>query len=145
PGLPPPVDALASDDTGRLDLDLAPLFRFPRALAVHRHAQRVEHAPHHSHTHRHVGDAAGALDHVAFAKVLLHAHQCDADRVFLEVQHQAREIMGKFDQLAGHHPFQTVDARNAVAGGKHRAGLADLDLLAIALDLLAKDAADLVG
>src|SRR5207237_9459634 len=78
-------------------------------------------------------------------QVLLRPHQRHADRVLLEVEDQSGEVLGELDQLAGHHPFQAVDARDAVAGGEHRAGLADLDLLAIALDLLAKDAADLVG
>ena len=40
---------------------------------------------------------------------------------------------------------QAVDARDAVAGGEHGAGLGDRDLLVVVLDLLADDVADLCG
>ena len=40
---------------------------------------------------------------------------------------------------------EAVDARDAVAGGEHGAGLGDRDLLVVVLDLLADDVADLCG
>src|SRR5438874_352304 len=89
--------------------------------------------------------AAGALDAVAPAQVLLVAHQRDADGILLEVEHQPDQILGELDELSGHHPLEPVDARDAVSGGEHGARLAHLHLLAVALDLLAEDAADFVG
>src|SRR2546422_6292174 len=136
---------LARDDAGSLHLDLAPLLASDRTLPVDRLAERVEDATDHFRPDRDVGDAAGALDDVALAQVLLVAHQGDAGRVFLEVEHQPDQLLGKLDQLSRPHPLEPVDARNAVSGGEDGAGLAHLDLLAVALDLLAEDAADFVG
>ena len=51
----------------------------------------------------------------------------------------------ELEELAGHGARQAVDARDAVAGGEHGAGLRDRDLLVVVLDLLADDVADLFG
>src|SRR5439155_25242917 len=126
---------------GRLDLDLAALAAGDGPLAVDGNAERVDHAPNHPLPDWHVGDAAGALDDVALAQLLVLAHQRHADGVFLEVEDQAHEVVGELDQLAGHHALEAVDTGDAVPGGEDGAGLAHLDLLAISLDLLAEDAA----
>src|SRR5207248_11301704 len=92
-----------------------------------------------------LGDAAGALDDVAFADVVALAHDGDTDVVLLEVEDEAHQPVRELDQLAGHYTGHPVHARDAVSRGEHGPGLAHLDLLAVSLDLLAKDAADLVG
>ena len=73
------------------------------------------------------------------------AHDGDADVVLLEVQHQAADAALELDQLAGGDAGEAVDAGDAVGLREHGAGLGDVDLLAVVLDLLADDAADLVG
>ena len=73
------------------------------------------------------------------------AHHRDADVVLLEVEDQALHPVLELHQLAGEHALQAVDAGDAVALAEHGSGLGDGDLLAVVLDLLAKDSADLVG
>src|SRR5207248_9038711 len=72
------------------------------------------------------------------------ARDSNADVVLLEVEDEPHQISVELDQLAGHHAGKAVDAGDAVSGGEHGARLVDLDLLAVRLDLLAEDAADLV-
>ena len=81
-------DRLARHDAGRLDLDAArlevlaigplPSIGWPR---------RVDHAAEQTLAHRHLDDAAGALDDVAFLDVCGLAHDGDADVVLFEVEH----------------------------------------------------------
>ena len=58
-------DRRAVHDRRRRALDRAGACRRQRALAVERPAERVDHAPEQAVAHRHVHDAAGALDFVA--------------------------------------------------------------------------------
>src|SRR6185503_10024451 len=51
--------------------------------------------------------------------------------------------MGELQQLPGRRRIQTGDARDAVAGGQYRTGLADFDMVVEALDLLLENLADL--
>ncbi len=134
----------AGDDSRRLHLDPAPLFRAQGALAVDRLAERIEDAAHDLGPDGSVGDASRALDQVPFTQMLLVAHQRDTDRVLVEIEHQPHQSMGELDQLAGHHAFEAIDASDAVAGGEDRARLRHLDLLAVSFDLLAEDAADFI-
>src|SRR5438067_1577983 len=144
-GLQRLAHALALHDAGRLDFDLACLLRGDRPLPVDRLAERVHDAADHRGADRHFGDAPGALDDVAFADLVALTHDGDADVVLLEVQHQSDQIVGHLHQLAGHHSRKAVDTRDPVSGGEDGARFTDLDLLAVRLDLLAQDAADLVG
>ena len=56
-------------------------------------------------------------------------------------EHAAREL----DQLAGHRVLEAVDARDAVADREHGAGLGDVDLAVVLLDLALEDVGDLAG
>src|SRR5262249_47596548 len=60
------LDRLADDDAGRLHLDAAAVRALDRALAVERLAERVHDAADERRADGDVGDAAGALDRVAF-------------------------------------------------------------------------------
>src|SRR5262249_41281507 len=95
--------------------------------------------------HRHVGDALGPLDAVALADVVEGAHPRDADVVLLEVEDQPLLPVLELHQLSGLHALQAVDPGDAIALAEDGAGLGDGDLLAVVLDLLAEDSADLVG
>ena len=85
-GLQRLFDRLAVDDARRLELDVAELVGADRALAVDRLADGVHDAPDHRLADRHRGDAAGALDAVAFLDVLVRAEQHHADVVLFEVE-----------------------------------------------------------
>src|SRR5207245_10648427 len=82
---------------------------------------------------------------VAVAMGLRVALHRGAAGTLLEDEHQPDLILGELVELSGHHRLEAVDARDAVSGGEHGARLAHLHLLAVALDLLAEDAADFVG
>ena len=96
PGLQRLLHRLATDDARRLDLDAARFGSTRWALAVDRLPERVDDAAEHRVTHRHAGDAARALDGVAFLDAGRLAEHGDADVVLLEVQHEpedrAREL-----------------------------------------------------
>ena len=119
--------ATFSIDVGHLGVD--------RALAVDRLAERIDHAAEQLGADRHLEDAAGALDRVAFGDVLVVAQHHRADRVALEVQREAERVVRELEHLALHHVGQAVDAADAV-GHRHdralrahlRAGVEVLDL-----------------
>src|SRR5205823_3203000 len=94
-------------------------------------------------TDRHLRDAPRPFDLVAFLDGLLLAHDGGADVVLLEVQRDAVDAVRELDQLARRDPLEPVDARDAVARREHEAGLSDLELLLVFLDLIADDVADL--
>ena len=75
--------------------------RLDRPLAVDRLPERVDHAAEQRLADRHLGDAAGAPDLVAFLDGLLLAEDGGADVVLLEVQHDAVDAVRELDQLAG--------------------------------------------
>ena len=116
-----------------------------RLAAVDRDAHRVDDAAEQLLADRHLDDATGALDGVAFADRLELAEERDADVVLFEVEHHAADLLAagalELEELAGERAGQAVHARDAVAGGEHRAGLGDRDLLVVVLDLLADDVA----
>ena len=104
---------------------LRDLGRADRALAVDRHAERVDHAADQRVADRHLRDLAGALDLVAFLDLLEVTEERDADVVLFQVQHQPDDAaVAEVEQLAGHRGVQAVDAGDAVAGLEHGAGLA---------------------
>jgi hypothetical protein len=95
--------------------------------------------------HRHLDDPARAPDEVALLDVGGLAHQRDADVVLFEVQHHAVDAARELDELAGHRVLQAVDARDPVADREHGAGLRDVDLAVVLLDLALQDVGDLAG
>ncbi len=139
------MHALALDDARRLHLELAALGGGDRPLAVERFTERAHHPAEQRLAHRHRGDLLGSLDQVAFADLPEVAHDRHPDVVLLEVEHQPLHPVGELEQLARERTFEAVDARDAVADREHRAGLGHGDLLAVVLDLVANDSADLVG
>src|SRR5690606_16487951 len=143
-GLQRLVHRLAADDARRLHLDLAELRGFDRAAAVDRLAERVNHAAEHGLAHRDLGDAAGALDLVALADLLVRTHHRDADVVLLEVENEAANAVRELDELARHHLGQAVHAGDTIADREHGADLGDLDLLLELTNFVLENAADLV-
>ena len=89
---------LALHDARRLELDAAADLRFDRALAVDGLAERVHHATEQRFAHRHVGDATGALDDIAFLHARCVTEHGDADVVRLEIQHQPDDATRELDE-----------------------------------------------
>ena len=141
-GLQRLLDRLAADDTGRLDFDSAHLGRFDRALVVDRLAEGVDDAAEQALADRNFGDSAGALDLVAFLDGLRVAEEHGADVVLFEVQHQAVDLMRKFEQLAERGVLEAVDSGDTVAAREDAAGFADRDTALKTLDFVFEDFAD---
>src|SRR5574337_2236282 len=117
-------------------------FRLDRALAVDRLAQRVHHAPQEFRTDRHLENATGGLDHVAFGDVLVVAQDHRAHRVALEIQRQAEGVLGEFQHFAVLRRLQAVDAHDAVGDAHHGAHVAHLGFGVEMLDTLPDERAD---
>src|SRR6185312_6282829 len=75
------ADGLAVDDARRYALDRSRARGVDRALAVDRPAERIDHAPEELPAHGDLENAAGGLDLIAFAQVLVVAEHHRADGV----------------------------------------------------------------
>ena len=122
------------DDVGHLGVD--------RALAVDRLAERVDDAADQLGADRHLEDAAGALDRVAFGDVLVFAENHRADRVALEIQREAERVARELEHLALHHVGQPVNAADAVGDRHDRALRAHFGARVQVLDLALDEFAD---
>ena len=136
-------DGLARDDTRRFDLNAPALFGFDGAAAVDGLTQGIHDATDERLAHRHFGDATGALHRIALFDHVGFTEKGGADVILFEVQRDAENPVGKFQQLAGGNFVQTVNARNTVAGGKDGADLLDLDRFLVVPNLLFDDSANL--
>ena len=143
PGLQRLVHRFTGHDARRLQLDAPRLRRVDGTLAVDRPAERIDHAAEQTHADRHLDDAVGAAHDVAFANVLVLAHDRDADVVLFEVQHHPAHAARELDEFAGHGLVEPVDARDAVADREHGAGLRDVDLATVFPDLALQNVGDL--
>src|SRR5438067_10697 len=135
----------AVDDAGRVALDRAVLLGLDRALAVDRHPEGVDDAPDQRLPDRHLGDAVGPLDGVAFLDRLALTEQHDADLVLLEIEDHADDVVRKLQQLARHGLLEAVHARDAVADLDDATDLLEIDLRLVTRQLALDDLADLSG
>jgi hypothetical protein len=71
------------------------------------------------------------------------AEKGGSDIVFFEVQRDAKNIVGKFQQLTERDFVQPVNAGNTIPSRKNRPDLLDLNRLLVVPDLLLYDAANL--
>ena len=139
------VDALADDDAVGDPLDRPGLGRGDRALVVERLAERVDHAAEQRLADRHLDDAAGGLDGVAFLDRGGVAQDDRADRLLLEVEGHAHHPAGELEQLRGEGALEAVDLGDAVADLDDRADVARLGVGVEPVDRGLDDVDDLVG
>ena len=123
-GLERLLDRLPDDDARRHHLDLAGRGRLDRAPPVDRPAEGVDHAAEHRGAGRHLQQAAGAADLVAFLELEVVAHDRGADVVLFQVEHQARHRLaglgrGELEHLARHGGLQPVDPGDPVPHLEH--------------------------
>ena len=123
PGLHRFFDRLPFHHAGRDALDRIEAFCRDRSFAVDRISERVHDPPDQRLAHRNRHDAARALDLVAFFDVGVVAQHHRAHLIFFQVQRDARNAAGELDQLARHHVFETVNARDSVTHRNHRSRL----------------------
>ncbi len=107
-------DGLARDHAGRDFLDRRRGLGIDRALAVNRVAQRVDDAPKQFAADRHLENAAGRLDRIAFGDVLVVTEDNGTHRILLEVQRHAEGVAGELEHFAIAGVGQSVDSNNAV-------------------------------
>ncbi len=115
---------------------------FDGALAVDGVAQRIHDPAEQGLADRHFENAAGALDGVALAQVLVVAQDHSTHRVPLQVQRQAEGVAREFQHLALHGVRQAVDPRDAVVQADDRAFGARLGRAFEFLDPLFNQVAD---
>ena len=110
---------LAADDARSLELDRAHALGLDRALAVDRHAQRVDDAAEQTLARRHVHNATSGVNLVVFLDCGDIAEKNGADFIFLEVLDQTvnglAALTDEFQQLTGHRALEAVDTCNTVA------------------------------
>ena len=117
-----------------------------RALAVDRQAERVDDAADQRLADRHLGDAAGALDRVAFLDARVSSPRSTAPTWSCSrLSTMPTTSPGNCEQLAGHRLLEPVDARDAVADLDDAADLLEVDLRLVARELALDDLADLSG
>src|SRR5262249_54252990 len=128
-GLQGLMHRLPLGDAGGDDVQLARLGRLDRARIVQGLAPRVDDAPEHRLADRHLEQAPGGLDDVAFLDGQVVAVNDGADGVLLEVEHLAHHDATAFggglelEEFAGHRLRQAVDAGDAIADLDHAADL----------------------
>src|SRR5690349_23288041 len=112
---------------------------------VDRVAEHIHHTPDEGLAYRHLHDAAGALDEIAFANGLKLAEQHRTDLVFFEIERKTTHVVRKLEQFAGHHLFKAVQLRDPVAnlddGSDFSNGHAGIEVL----DLFANNVVDFAG
>ena len=150
-GLKRLLHRLPHDDARRHHLHLAGPRALDLAPAVDRPTQRVHHPPQHRGAHRHVQQAAGAADLVAFLQLQVVAHDRGADVVLLQIQHQAGDdvaglLRGELQHLAGDRGIEPIDPGDAVAHLEHRADLGDVVRAEVRrLDFMEQDVLEFAG
>src|SRR5690606_5146601 len=117
---------LTGDHTGSDFFDHVSELCVDGALAIDGSAQCVDYASTQLGANRHFQNATGRLDGVAFGYTSVITQNHGADRVALEVQSEAENVVGKLEHFALHHVGQTVDAANTVSHGNDRALRADV-------------------
>src|SRR5207249_9802624 len=85
-----------------------------------------------------------SLHDVAFLQLRRFAEQHHADFYSFQIRRDSIHVVRKRQHFAGHHPFQAMHARNAVAHTNNRAHLVDRNGLLVILNLLAQNLADFV-
>ena len=113
-GLKRLLDRSPVHNAGGKPLDGPRFLRVDRPLAVDRLAEGVHHPPNQRIADRHGGDPARPLDEVSLFDRLGLAEQDRADVVLLEVQDQAKDLVGELQKLAGHRLFQPINTGNPV-------------------------------
>ena len=109
-----------------------------------RAAQRVHDAAEQGLADRHLDDAAGRLDDVAFLDPGRVAEDHGADRLLLQVEGHAHQPVGELEQLGRDGVRQAVDLGDAVADLDDRADAARLRDRVEQIDRRLDDAGDLV-
>jgi hypothetical protein len=136
------ADRFAVDDARGHALDGRRARGVDRTLAIDRPAKRIDHAAEELAAHGHLEDAAGGLDLIALAQVLVVAEHHRPDGILLEVQRQAEGVARELQHLAVTRVGQAVDARDAVGDRNDRADVACLRDGLEALDPLLDEIAD---
>ena len=113
-------------------------------LAVDRPPQGIHHPAHHRFPHGNRHDLPGPLHQVAFLDFGSLAQQYRAYLVLLQIERHSGDAMGKLEQLAVHHFFQSVEPGDAVSHRNDRSHFADHRARIEILDLGPNDLTDLL-
>ena len=137
------MNRFALDDAGRLHFHLAELVGIDGTLAVNRLADGVHNPADERLAHRHLNDPVGTLYGVPFLDMEEVAENRGADVVLLEVEHHPGHSAGELQEFTRHGLIKTVNTGNTVTNRDNGAGLGNLHLFSVPLDLLSDYLADL--
>src|SRR5262249_47363157 len=135
----------ARNDAGRLHVDAAALAGLDRTLAVYRITEGVNHATEQALADRRINDGARTLYGLTFLDLTVGTEDHDADVVGFEIERHAAGAVLELHHLAGLNVVQPVDARDAVANGKHLPDFGHLGFLPEVFDLILEDRGNFRG
>ena len=107
-------------------------------------AERIDHTADQRLAYGHRHNAAGAADFIAFLNYGVVAEEHGADLIFFEVQRDAGNVVRELDQFAGHHGFETVNTRDAVAYRDNEPGFRNANGAIVIFNLFAENSRYLV-
>ena len=126
-------------NTRRGRFQRAGLGRDNRSLAVHRVAERIDHATDHLVTDRHTQQGPRRANLVTLGDREIFAENDDSHRVLFEVEDHPPAAAGEFDHLTGHGAGESVTTGDAVADFQHAAGFGGFHRPAKVFNLLLDD------
>ena len=108
------------------------------AFAVDRSADSADNAAQQSFAYGNVHDVAGTANQIAFFNERFAAHQNDTNRVRVQVQNHAGNIVRQFNQFAGHSVFHTDNGSDAVTDLFNYTDLFQVNIHIVILQLFAE-------
>ena len=136
------MHGLAGNNAGSLELDGTIALSIDGALAVDRHAERVDNAAEQALACRNFHDTTSGANLVVFLDCGDVTEKNSANLILFEVLgqtiHGLAALTHELEELACHSVTQTVDASNTVADLDNRTDLARLDADIQSIKLLAQ-------
>src|SRR5581483_1644716 len=109
------LHALALDHAGSLDLQAASFGSLQVTLTVQGDSHRIHHAAQKFLASGNLGNASSQMKRVPFMHFAGLAHENGPDYVGFQVEGDAIDLIGEFQQFAGHGILEPVNDRDAVA------------------------------
>ncbi|GBF27930.1 hypothetical protein MnTg02_02990 [bacterium MnTg02] len=132
-------------NTGSLNVNQLAIVSFNRPLAVNRIAERINDTAEKALAHGHIDNRSRPLDRIAFLDGAVVPENHDTDIIDLEIEGHAANAAGKFNQFAGLHIVEAVNAGNTVAHRQDLTNFGNLGLFTEILNLLLQNRGDFCG
>ena len=131
-GLQRLFNRLAGGNAGSVIFNRTEFGSSDRPFAVNRLTDGIYNPANHSFANGNLHDSAGTADRIAFFDQNFAAEQYRADVVFFKVEHHTVDIIWKFQELAGHGFFQTVNTGDTVTHLDNSADIVNIEVNLVA-------------